>query len=473
MNRTILIVICDFLLVSMLAFSTVDIDKVTETSTTKSPLTGLATNQASSGKDLAAVMRQSLDEERRNRDRLLSELEKTRATAGQQQALLSEREKQVQAARQELATREQNARELQEQLASAQTNLQTLGRQLQSRSTEAVMSREQVSAMEAELRKQNEQAAALQRQLADLARSNQLAVAEKQRLAGELQVAEVEKRHAAEQAARAEQQVQVERAEKAKLAEGVNALASKSTELVTEIRENRPLAPNNIFNDFVSNRVNVQITASRPGAFSEATRRKDAVTVFATDGTNTFALCHVEETPLVLFNPGTDWQQLTGTFARASSPSRVPIRSLSFQFRDPRIVWMPVSAADAKAVGAKVYRLSSDPFKFQDAVLVGANEGYYGECRFEIDLTTPDHVRLDRSVLKGMFGKFNPSRGDLVFSKHGELLGVMANNTYCMMVRTFDAGATLPFDENIQNRAVGRLLADLAGQVRQMPLKLQ
>jgi len=485
MNRTILIVICDFLLVSLLAFSTVDINEVSDNATTR-PTTEVSTNQADVGKDLTSVMRLALDEERKNRDLLLSELEKTRSTVGEQQTLLTEREKQVQTARQqvqatqqELDAREQRARqllqqqtELQQQFASAQTNIQALGQQLQRSSTEAVMSQEKLLAMQAELRKQAEDAAALQRQLANLAQSNQAVLSEKQRLATQLQVAEVEKRHATEQAARMQEQVQVEREEKAKLAEGVKALASKSGELVEEIRENRPLAPNHIFNNFLTNRVFASISGSRPGILGEVKRKEDTATVLATDGTNTFAICHVEDTPLVLWTPGTDWQRLTGTFGR--DPSRVPIRNLSFQFRDPRIVWMKLNPADARALGTnKVYHLSADPFKFQDAVLVGANEGYYGECRFEIDLSTPDHVRLDRNVLKGLFGKFNPSRGDLVFSRTGELLGVMANSTYCMVVRNFDAGGTIPFDEDLKNRRVDLMLSTLHGQVRGLPLKLQ
>jgi hypothetical protein len=146
---------------------------------------------------------------------------------------------------------------------------------------------------------------------------------------------------------------------------------------------------------------------------------------------------------------------------------------MSFHFRDPRIVWMPVSEPDAKALGSKIYQISSDPFKFQDAVLVGAQEGYYGECRFEIDISTPEHVRLDRNVLRGLFGKFNPSRGDLVFSKTGELLGVMANSTYCMKIRDFEAGATFRFDRDIRNQRTGQILSALHSQVGQLPVRLQ
>src|SRR6266571_5262130 len=116
-----------------------------------------------------------------------------------------------------------------------------------------------------------------------------------------------------------------------------------------------------------------------------------------------------------------------------------------------RVVLIPVSAAQRRQLGCKVYRVSSDPFKFQDAVLVGAKEGYYGECKFQIDLSTPEYVKLDHNFLKGLFGKFNPSRGDLVLSKTGELLGIMANNSYCMMLHNFNAVAPFPFGKDLRD----------------------
>lgn len=475
MNRSILIVICDFLLVSLLAFSTVDINKVSQEG--KAQQQGMkleiATNDvASSGKDLTAVMRLALDEERKNREQLVGELTKARST-------VTEREKQAQTLQQQLQSREQLAQQLQQkeaslqqQFAAAQTNIQQLNQQLQSSSSEALLSKEKLAEIEAEARKRAEQASALQQQLSQLAQSNQMVLNEKQQLAGRLQVAEVERRHATEQAVAMQEQVKVERAEKAKLAEGVKALASNSGQLVQEIRDNRQLAPNTIFNDFVSNRVEARINASRTGFFgNEKDRRRDTEAVLVSDGTNTYAICHVQDTPLVLFNPGTDWEGLVGVLNHKSA--QVPIRSLSFNFRDPRFVWMPVSEAEVRVLGSKVYRSSSDPFKFQDAVLVGANEGYYGECRFQIDLSTPDYLKLDNSLLKGLFGKFNPSRGDLVFSKTGELLGLMVNSTYCLMIRSFDAGATLRFSNDVRSQRTGEIFSGLYSQLIQMPLRLQ
>src|SRR5579863_553194 len=86
MNRSILIVICDFLLVSLLAFSTIDINKVAEGGSPQFASQEIATNRpekVDTGKDLAAVMNLALNEERKKQDQLQAELAKTRQTAGQ------------------------------------------------------------------------------------------------------------------------------------------------------------------------------------------------------------------------------------------------------------------------------------------------------------------------------------------------------------------------------------------------------
>jgi predicted nucleic acid-binding Zn-ribbon protein len=479
MNRSILIVICDFLLISLLAFSTVDINKVTDQKAPRPLKLELAsTNQApEAGKDLAAVMRLALDEERKGRSQMVGELAHAREELGRQQALLGEREKQVQTAQQEIQAKEEQSQKLQQeqsglqqQYATAQANLQSLNQQLQSSSAETVLSKEKLAAMEAELKKKLDESTTLQQQLASLSQSNQAVQNEKQKLATQLQVTEAEKRSATEQVARMQDEVKAERAEKAKLAEGVKALASKSSELAQEVRENRPLAPNTIYNQFVTNRVDARVEAFKPGLVGTE-KRRETQTVLVTDGRNVFAICHIQDTPLTLWNPGTDWETITGTLSR--NMVSVPIPSLSFHLQDPRVVLMPITMSQARQLGCQIYPVSPDPFKFQDAVLVGTRENYYGECKFEIDVTTSGYLKLDRSVLKGLFGKFNPSRGDLVFSRTGQLLGIMANPTYCMVIRNFDPAATFQFGQDMRQQHTGGTLAALYAQVSQLPQKLQ
>ena len=605
MNRSILIVICDFLLVSLLAFSTVDINKTTNEGVPRQVRTTIATNPVENRQDLAAVMRLALEQEHKGRELLVGELAKTREAVGQQQALLGEREKQMQTFRQELQQKEQQTTQLeqqqknlqkdlqqkeqqtalleqqqknlqkdlqqkevqtalleqqqknlqkdlqqkeqqtaqleqqqknlrqelqqkeqqtaqleqrqknlqqelqqkdqqaaqleqrqknlqqdlqqkdqqaaqleqqrallQQQFVAAQTNAQALNQQLQSTSTEALLSKERLSALQADLRKQAEQAAALQQQLGNLAQSNQVVLNEKQRLAGQLQVSEAEKKLITEQVSHMQEEVKVEREEKAKLADGVKALASRSDQLAQEIQQNRAQAPNTIFNQFVTNRVQATFWGVRPGFLGlESNKRSETQTILVSDGTNTVALCHVQDTPLSFSFPGTEWQGLTGVLAR--NTVSVPIKSLSFYQLDPRLVFIPITAAEAKELGGMAYRASSDPYKFQDAVVVGAQESYYGECSFQIDVTTPLYVKMDRNSLKGLFGKFNPSRGDLVFSRTGELLGVMANSTYCMMIKNFNATATFQFAPDMRSQQTGETLARLYSLITKLPYRLQ
>lgn len=460
MNRSILIVICDFLLVSLLVFSTPDLTKINGNSeqASLSPKPA-ATNAPSGGKDLAAVMRTALGEEQQKREQLLSELAKTRQSAAQKETELQQQEA-----------------ALQQQYVAAQTNIATLNQQLQTRATEANASQEQLATTEANLKLQNDQAAALKQQLAELQRN---AAADKERLTNQLQLADLERRNAAQQAAQMQQQVQYERAEKAraeqqaaKLAEGVQTLATNSGQLAKEIRENTPLASNTIFNDFVTNAVEEKFTATRPGFFGgEAAKERTAKTILITDGTNTFAACHVQDTPLKFWIPPVEWDGLTGTLDRGAG--QVALQSLTFSGADPRVILLPVSRSDAALLGAKVYRTSADPFKFQDAVLVGAQGDYYGDCRFQIDVRTPDYVKLDRSFLKGLFGKFNPSRGDLVFSRTGELLGIMANNSYCMIIRKLDTGDTFQLGQSMRTQYLADALSRYYVAVTKLPGELQ
>lgn len=517
MNRTILIVICDFLLVSLLAFSTVDINRLSEVPETavRPKVETVSTNDmggSESTRDLANVMRLALDEERRDRERLAEELARARKESEARDAQLQEFQENLRSAQdtnrvldsavqqfqqrlrgaletnrhldaaigqvqQRLQTTEQaNLRlqqeqtTLQRQYASAQTNLAALSQRLQETASQATVSTERAAALEAELKREATNAAVLRHQMAMAQQSNQFLATEKQQLSGRLQVIEAEKRIVSQQVVKMEEQIKLDRQEKAKLADGVKNLAESSTQLVQEIRENRPLASNLIFTDFLTNRVAARFVAMR-GGLIDTTRRRDTQTLVVNDGTNLFGLTHVQDTPLALSTPGVNWDRVTGLLRRGNA--EVPIRSLAFYFEDPRVILVPLTPAEVQRLGAKTYRISTDPFKFQDAVLVGTSEAYYGECRFQIDVSTPGYVRLDRSFVRGLLGQFNPSRGDLVFSRTGELLGIMANDTYCLMLRDFSAAATLRLGAEVGAQPTGDLLSRLHAVVLRKPSKLQ
>jgi hypothetical protein len=232
------------------------------------------------------------------------------------------------------------------------------------------------------------------------------------------------------------------------------------------------LTPNSIFSDFVTNRVQMDILAAKKGFLSiDESKNRQTQTVLATDGTNTYAICHVEDTPFTLWDPGTDWQGLTGTLA--AHGALTTIQSISFNNADPRLVMIPVTSAEVRQLGSKVYHISTTPYRFQDAVIAGADNGYYGQCNFQIEVNAPQYVKLDRSFVRGLFGKFNPSRGDIVFSHNGDLLGIMVNSTYCLMIHDFGPSATFTFAPDVRQQHTGTTLARLYGNVFGLPTQLQ
>ena len=146
---------------------------------------------------------------------------------------------------------------------------------------------------------------------------------------------------------------------------------------------------------------------------------------------------------------------------------------LSFLAEDPRIVVLPVSQPQVARLGVRVYPAATDPLKFQDAVVVGANEGYYGECKFQVEPALPQYVKLDRSFVRGLFGKFNPSRGDLVLTKAGELLGIMANSEYCVVMNRVTPSRTIQLGNDTSDQQTGQILSQLSDRVFQMPQRLK
>jgi hypothetical protein len=471
MNRSILIVICDFLLLSLLAFSTVDINKVGTAAAPQLKTTIAAPTPVTARQDLGDVMRQALDEERKNREQLLGELAHTREVVGQQN-------EQIQNVRGQLETKEQLAAQLEEaqtnlqrQFTAAQTNLATLNEQLHASTVESVITKEQRAAMEAEARKQADRAAALEQQLALLQKNNQSLETDQQNLHNQLLLSEASNHSATVQMAQLQTEVDTQRQENVRLADGVKVLAAKSSELAHEIHDNRELTPNLIYEGLSTNRVNASFTGVKTGLFGDASKDTLTHVVLVTDETNTYALCHVQDTPLKLWNSGPQWQELRGTLSHGYAS--YPVQSLSFCFMDPRIVVIPVPAAQVNALGCKVYHLARDPYVFQDAVVVGTREDYYGQCNFQIDVSTPSYLKMDHNSLKGLFGKFNPSSGDLVLSKRGELLGVMANDSYCAVLRNFETVDTIHCGPDARNQPIAQTLSALYAAIEGLPNKLQ
>jgi X-X-X-Leu-X-X-Gly heptad repeat protein len=470
MNKTLLLILCDFLLLTLLALTrweTAEPPKPTR----QAPVPEMAANAPMTKEgELLEEMRAALADEKQTRDELAQKLATTdSALAAREQSLT-----QAQAERAKLA-QERNA--VAATLTETQRAAAELSQKMAAASQEATMTREQLAQIQRELAEKQAQAERQARELGTLQKQQADAQRQIQGLTMAVVVAEQEKKNLRETADTLKSQVEIERTERVKvqeantqLAQGVGQLAEKSGELTKEIRENRPVNANVLFNDYLGNRVTANFNATRKVFLGSPTRTKEASTVLVTDGKQVYALLHISDTVFSLGENGVDWESLTVELSRSG---RTPANAVNFLARDPRLVALPLEPAQVTALGAKVYPLAADPFKFPEAVLIDGGGRGYGEVGFKLDPADPGFVRVDNRLFKRMFGDFAPKRGDLVFAKTGELLGMMVNNDYCAVLKDFTPLKTIRPGADIRGQSTGAVFDELIARMRGLPLKLQ
>jgi hypothetical protein len=536
MNRSVLIIICDFLLLTLIA--TARLDTLPSFSNSPAPTAALQLHDYSKDaappptaakapapsartSDLLETMKSSLEEEHNSRQNLSAMLSQTEQALRKQEQLAAQRADQLATVRQSLQSKEEEARRLEEarqalagkfaeaqtnitqiqqrlaqtsqeaqksqqrlnevqsQYAAAQTNLNQMVKQLSSTSEEAQAARQRLAQLENEVRARQIEAQQARQRIEQVDKLRQTAELEKTRIAGDLKVAETKQQLTQQQLETVKGQVQTVQKEKEQiqkvasdLAQGVVTFAEKQGELTKEIRENRPLSVNAIFAEFATNRVDTDFRANRSGIFGRTIgKTTQARTILVTDGKQIYSIYHVDDTPFRFEEFGKDWERFIIHLYRGLII--LPLNQVSFLSIDPRVVVATVTEEQAKQLGTKVYKIVSDPYKFNDALLVGADEGYYGECRFSIDALNPNYLKMDRSKLGKLVGKFNPSRGDLVFSKSGDLIGLMVNKEYCSLLTSFVPQATIPTGSNLNNEAIGLKLSQMEAQIMELPEELR
>lgn len=462
MNKTLLLIICDFLLLNLLALTRWEKAEPQHTQLeTAAPRA--AANAPAVNADMVELMRVSLEDEKNSREQLAAQLAST-------QGSLSERER-------NLTALQQQKGQLESSLAATQNTAKELEQRVRSASEEAFLSKEQLARLQREL---EEKRAEAERQAAELARAERQNAEARQRIENlNRKVGEVERENAliAQNLTEAKQQVEVERTERARvqeqttqLAQGVGQLAERSGQLTQEIRDNRPINPNQIFTDFLANRVQASLSARRPGLFRPSTKEGGAQTVLVSDGTRVYALLHLSDTPFTLTEVPSDYDQVSGRITHGSF--NAPVGELHFLRLDPRVIVVPIDAALATASGIKIYTIAREPFKFPEAVLVRADDGRYGDTPFRIDATNPSYVKLDNRITTRLFGEIAPKRGDLVFSKTGDLIGLMVNSDYCAVLGDFSPSQTLKAGETPEPKT-SLVLSDLQSRWSRLPLKYQ
>lgn len=492
MNKSILIVICDFLILSLLSLAKFDDKPALQQNQQQPQVTAAAADKNASQADLMNALQTALEQERKSREELKTQLEQSRTQVKSQGQLLAEREANIQKLQNNLGQTENQAKLLEQerqaldqQVTASVRNIVDLENQLNSANTETKVSQARLDALQAELKMREREAERLRQQMSKVEDEQKTAEAGRQQLALKLQDAETEKRMVREQLEATKEQVAAAQKEKEQIRQekdviqqhanalvaGVNTLAEKNDELTQEIRISHPLAGNTIFSAYYSNRIESEFIARKTGILGQAGDRKETKTVLISSGGQIYAIYHSQDTLLNLSAGKPSWDYLYGNLRHDAS--LFSLDKLSFLKADPRIVLAPLSADQAKQFGVDIYPLAKDPFKYNQAVVVGGADGDYGETPFQLDPDTPKYVRMQKERFSKLFGKFTPTRGDLVFSKAGNVLGIMVNDQYCLVLDDLTPGGSITLGARIQDQKNSETLSNMGFQVSMLPAKLQ
>jgi len=500
-----MLVICDFLLLSMLALARFDPPE-------ERPEPGLdaTASSASAEAELIALLEESLESELNSRENLTEDLTETRESLQEKARLLAEREaalertesalkmsaaeaeqlaqtkSEIEAERARLA-KERN--EIADRFDRTRTELEdTRSEQVELVSTlgqlkeESSLAKEKLSQTEEELLAREmaltEREAALK--AAEEAKA-QLA-AEREALNRQLEVAQAERRLLEQNLSREQAEKTLLQAEKEQafaradrltdnvsalgqgvnqLEQGVSSIARASQDMREEMVAARPQTMSQIFTRFQNNRASLRFFADERGVFGSADgRRYESKSILIEDEEgNAYLVTHSSNTPFAFTK---NQRNLRGVRVEATLGDRsFAIPQIGFLSTDPRLIFVPLPASLVAASGLETFPLALQPERWEEAVLVKSDESNFGRTGFRRLTESARFLKMDRPALGELFADFASSRGDLAFTKNSRFIGLLTDSRHAVVIDQFTAAAILDMGTafNAQKSAdtIGRL----------------
>lgn len=485
MNKTLLLILCDFLLLTLLSLVDWEEDSETESASDVEAGEQSVSAMAMMEQDLLDTLKASLEEEKLAQERLKDDAALSRDELDNAARSIEERDAAIQALRGDLETasdREANLAEekknLQESSKQANESIVVLETKYQSLESKAKQTEAQARMLQEELKEKLEQIkrkeeALLQEQVANKEAEDRI-----QELDIQVRVSYEQKKMLQENVETLKGEIVAERTERKELqaqasqmAEGITQLAERSQDLTEEFRSSLPINANTLFSKFNENRIVTTFTSNRYYRGQNLPDDERAMTILVSDGGAVYALSHLSSTPLGLNKSSLGYRQVRAELVRGEA--RLVPSVLEFLALDPRIAATPISPDEATLLGGEVFYTALEPFKFSEAILIDEKGEYYGEVEFKLTANTPGYVLMQSKVFSRIFGDFSPTRGDLVFSKTGELLGLMVDNRYCALIDNLLVDEALPLGEQFDNDEFKRVIVSLRNRYEQLPGELR
>lgn len=486
MNKTLLLILCDFLLLTLLSLVNWEEEKSESQNSIEEDLAGQSISaMAMMEQDLLDTLTSALEEENELQVALELEADNTR----KELELADQRLREKESAIRDLETNIREAETREQELAQAKMTLQADASNakksivaLESNYEELELKTKQIEAqsraLQLELEEKLKQINAKEEALAQERLERKTAEAQVQELNVQVKVTEEQKRMLEENVETLRTEVIAERTERqqiqaqtTQMAKGITQLAERSQDLTEEFRSSQPINANILFSRFNENRISMIFKSNRFYRGDSLDDEEQAMTILISDGKGIFALTHLSSTPLGGNRNSLGFRRLDVELKRGRSnfkPSQ-----LEFLALDPRVASISLSESESDLLGGEIFYTALDPFKFTEAVLIDEKGDYYGEVEFKLDANTPGYVRMQSKVFSRIFGDFSPTKGDLVFSKTGELLGIMVDGRYCLLVNNLVGREKLPLGRRFENDEFKKTIQSLKIRYDALPAELR
>jgi predicted nuclease with TOPRIM domain len=517
MNKTLMLVICDFLLLSMLALARFDPPKEAATATLDA-----TASSATAEAELIELLEESLQSELSSRQNLTEDLTETRESLQQKARALAEREAALEATQTDLAASTAQAEELarskaqieaeQAALAAEKARLEAESTQLAARfdrtrtELEASKSQQvelvstlgqlkaQSSVTQEKLNQTEEELIAREIALAEREAALKAAEADKAALQAEretlnrqLEVAQAERRlleqnltqeQTEKQQLQEEKELAFARADRltenvSQLGQGVSTLTQASEDIKKEIEAARPQTMSEIFTRFQNHRASLRFTATERGLFgAESIKTYESKSILIRDESGaTYLVTHSANSPFAF---GKNANNLLAASLEVSLANRrFPVSQIGFLSADPRILFVPLPQSLVDASGLETFPLALQPERWEEAVLVKNDESNFGRTGFRRLTESERFLKMDRPALGQLFADFASSRGDLAFTKNSQFIGLLTDTEHAVVINDFLASAITRLGKGFDPEQNAATLDRLRDRLQQLPQKVR
>ena len=505
MNKTLMLVICDFLLLSMLAMARFDPPE-----DPPEPTLDATASAATAEAELIELLEESLKAEQGSRQNLSADLQETRQSLQKKARLLAEREAALEATRGDLEATSAEAKSLAEETARLAAERAELAAEQETLAQRFERTRDQLDqASEERIRLSDTLGQAKEarsvseerlKQTEEALRQREIQLAERE---AELDAAEAEKKHLAEAQAELNQRLEVTETERRLLAENlgqeqaekrdalaradrmtdnvavlgqgvtqigqnVTTLAESSEAMQQEIEASRPQTMSEIFTRFQENRARIRFVSSEKRLFgSNAERSYESRSVLIEGGdSSTYLVTHARNSPFTSSKSA----RLDAVELQVSLPGgTIRINQIGLLAADPRIIFIPLPKTLVDSANLATFYLARQPERWEEAVLIKSDESNFGRTEFRRLTSSARFLKMERPALGELFADFAASRGDFAFTKNSQLIGLLTDSSHAVVIDDFIAAAVLDLGERFDPDKARKTMNQVERRTTQLP----